>query len=175
MKYLYFGFLIFALNTTAFAQESINTKATISPVADRKIVMICRVSIPISKSPLYVVNGVVVDSAAVTDYIRPSSIQSMNVLKGASAIAVYGSRGQNGVILIDLKKDLKLWSLKDLFKNFRIKKKNWNWPVFVDAKELLSRPDFFIVNDIVAGVKVVSVEDKLPGKNKAIKISLKPL
>jgi|GEM_PF-17005 len=37
-------------------------------------------------------------------YINPSDIQSIDVLKGASATAIYGSRGANGVVLITTKK-----------------------------------------------------------------------
>lgn len=171
MKHLYFCLLVFAFATPALAQV-----LAVNPVADRKLIWICKASTTVmSNSPLWVTNGVVVNGNTIRDYIRPSSIQSMNVLKDASATAIYGTRGQHGVVTIELRKDLKLWSLKDLFKNFRIRKKNWNLPVFIDAKELVNQADFFIVNDIVASVKVVAVEDELAGKNKVIKISLKPL
>ena len=48
----------------------------------------------------------VVDGMPVTDinYLNTSDIQSMEVLKDASASAIYGSRGANGVILITTKK-----------------------------------------------------------------------
>ena len=52
-------------------------------------------------SPLYVVDGVPLNR---TVDIDPRSIESMQVLKDASATAIYGSRGSNGVILITTKK-----------------------------------------------------------------------
>lgn len=65
-------------------------------------------SINSSNNPLYVVDGVVL-SNGVTDvspisYLNPNDIESMNVLKDASATAIYGARGANGVILITTKR-----------------------------------------------------------------------
>jgi TonB-linked SusC/RagA family outer membrane protein len=74
-------------------------------------------SINASNSPLYVVDGLPLDnSAAVTgasanflksnsprnplNSINPADIQSIEILKDASATAIYGSRGANGVVLI---------------------------------------------------------------------------
>lgn len=51
--------------------------------------------------PLYVVDGMPVTDIS---YLSASDIQSMEVLKDASASAIYGSRGANGVILITTKK-----------------------------------------------------------------------
>jgi TonB-linked SusC/RagA family outer membrane protein len=55
-------------------------------------------SLVANNDPLVVVDGVAI-SGGIGD-ISPSSIQSIEVLKDASAAAVYGSRGANGVILI---------------------------------------------------------------------------
>lgn len=52
-----------------------------------------------SPDPLYVVDGVVVGSI---DYLSPSDIESIDVLKDASA-AIYGSRAANGVVLVTTK------------------------------------------------------------------------
>lgn len=56
-------------------------------------------SINASNEPLFVVDGVPVNSI---DYIDPNDVGSISVLKG-SAAAIYGTRGSNGVILINLK------------------------------------------------------------------------
>lgn len=52
-------------------------------------------------SPLYVVDGMMVNNI---DFLNPQDIASIEVLKDASATAIYGSRGANGVILITTKK-----------------------------------------------------------------------
>ncbi|EHQ25734.1 carboxypeptidase-like regulatory domain-containing protein [Mucilaginibacter paludis] len=57
------------------------------------------------KEPLYVVDGIMVDSLKMSS-IKPDDIKSINVLKDASATALYGSRAANGVILIETKKGL---------------------------------------------------------------------
>lgn len=53
-----------------------------------------------SNDPLWIVDG---QECTDISFIVPSFIQSVEVLKDASATAVYGSRGANGVILITLK------------------------------------------------------------------------
>lgn len=60
-------------------------------------------SINASNAPLYVVDGIPLTSGSIAD-INPNDISSMEILKDASATAIYGSRGANGVILITTKK-----------------------------------------------------------------------
>ena len=55
-------------------------------------------------SPLYVLDGIVIDDPA---SINMDNIQSINVLKGANAAALYGSRARDGVILLSSKKGTK--------------------------------------------------------------------
>jgi TonB-linked SusC/RagA family outer membrane protein len=59
-------------------------------------------SINASNLPLYVVDGMPVDY--VTADLNPDDIERVEVLKDASSIAIYGSRGANGVIMITTKK-----------------------------------------------------------------------
>jgi TonB-linked SusC/RagA family outer membrane protein len=59
-------------------------------------------SVNASNEPLYVVDGIALSSIGLSD-INVNDIESMEVLKDASATAVYGSRGANGVILITTK------------------------------------------------------------------------
>ena len=59
-------------------------------------------SINASSSPLYVVDGIPFDGSLSS--INPQDIESMTVLKDASAGALYGARGANGVVVITTKK-----------------------------------------------------------------------
>lgn len=82
-------------------------------------------SVNASNEPLYVIDGVPIDAAAgssqsnISTYtnnyfdqetanplslLNPNDIESIDVLKDASATAIYGSRGANGVIMITTKK-----------------------------------------------------------------------
>jgi len=54
-----------------------------------------------NRSPLYVVDGVPYDGSI--NAINPNDIESTTILKDATATAIYGSRGANGVILITTK------------------------------------------------------------------------
>ena len=57
-----------------------------------------------SNSPLVVIDGFPYGEAGALSQINPQDIISMEVLKDASASAIYGSRGANGVILITTRK-----------------------------------------------------------------------
>jgi TonB-dependent starch-binding outer membrane protein SusC len=59
-------------------------------------------SIGAGNEPLYVVDGFPT-TQAFANAIDPATIQSLDVLKDASATAIYGSRGSNGVIIITTK------------------------------------------------------------------------
>lgn len=66
-------------------------------------------SLNASNDPLIVVDGVPISSGLsgssdALSMINPNDIESMNILKDASATAIYGSRASNGVILITTKK-----------------------------------------------------------------------
>ncbi|MCO6479581.1 MAG: SusC/RagA family TonB-linked outer membrane protein [Phaeodactylibacter sp.] len=72
-------------------------------------------SIRANNNPLYVVDGYPLDLASVTpgaqvveesnplNFLNPADIESIDILKDASAAAIYGARGANGVILITTK------------------------------------------------------------------------
>lgn len=72
-----------------------------SPDADIRIRVRGGMSITGDNSPLYVVDGVQVENGLST--ISPQDIQTIDVLKDASATAIYGARGANGVIVITTK------------------------------------------------------------------------
>ncbi|RYF98981.1 MAG: SusC/RagA family TonB-linked outer membrane protein, partial [Chitinophagaceae bacterium] len=67
-------------------------------------------SISATSNPLYIVDGTALpissqsSNSNAIDYINPSDIASVEVLKDASATAIYGARGANGVILITTKR-----------------------------------------------------------------------
>ncbi len=67
-------------------------------------------SVSIANDPLYVIDGVIIHAAGLAngstpiDYINPNDIASVEVLKDASATAIYGARGANGVILVTTKR-----------------------------------------------------------------------
>ncbi|MEP6792746.1 MAG: TonB-dependent receptor [Saprospiraceae bacterium] len=54
-------------------------------------------------NPLYVIDGMITYDASL---VNPEDIESVEVLKDASAAAIYGSRGANGVIIITTKKGI---------------------------------------------------------------------
>ena len=60
-------------------------------------------SITATSDPLYVVDGIPLAAGGI-EALNPQDIETVDVLKDASATAIYGSRGANGVVLITTKK-----------------------------------------------------------------------
>jgi TonB-linked SusC/RagA family outer membrane protein len=61
-------------------------------------------SLTASNSPLYVVDGIPIMSNSGIETLNEQDIQSIDILKDASATAIYGSRGANGVVLVTTKR-----------------------------------------------------------------------
>ncbi|RZK69689.1 MAG: SusC/RagA family TonB-linked outer membrane protein, partial [Pedobacter sp.] len=72
-------------------------------------------SINASNDPLYIIDGVFVNNSSLQNIaqdrgispladINPADIESVEILKDASAVAIYGSRGANGVVLVTTKR-----------------------------------------------------------------------
>jgi TonB-linked SusC/RagA family outer membrane protein len=80
--------------TTSSGQPGANTSIKIRGIG----------SISNSTTPLFVVDGVLTDNRGIINTLNPEDIESMSILKDASAAAIYGSRGANGVIVITTKR-----------------------------------------------------------------------
>lgn len=76
-----------------------------TPGSDQTIRIRGNRSITANNNPLFVVDGIPT-SQGINDF-NPGDIESMEILKDASAVAIYGSRGANGVILITTKRGKK--------------------------------------------------------------------
>lgn len=77
-----------------------------------------------NSNPLYIIDGV---AAGNIDYLNPSDIESIDVLKDAASAAIYGSRAANGVVLVTTRKGRKgsktrvsydsYYGFQDIYKN----------------------------------------------------------
>ena len=72
----------------------VNSTATIRVRGNR--------SVTATNDPLFVIDGI--PSTGGLETINPSDVESIEILKDASATAIYGSRGANGVIIVTTKK-----------------------------------------------------------------------
>ncbi|MFD1017365.1 SusC/RagA family TonB-linked outer membrane protein [Winogradskyella rapida] len=86
------------------------TSSSGSPGDGQNIVIRGNGSLSLSSNPLIVLDGIPLDQGGVAgsrnplNLINPNDIESMTVLKDASATSIYGSRAANGVIMITTKK-----------------------------------------------------------------------
>ena len=76
------------------------TNSSGAPGLEPPVVRIRGVGTSGDPSPIYVVDGVILNDIS---YLNSADIESVEVLKDASALAIYGNRGANGVILITTK------------------------------------------------------------------------
>ncbi|WP_353720960.1 TonB-dependent receptor [Dyadobacter sp. 676] len=86
------------------------TSATGEPGAKTSITVRGPGGVRTGSTPLFVVDGMALDNSGTggdtnpLNFLNPQDIESIDVLKDASATAIYGARGANGVILITTKK-----------------------------------------------------------------------
>ncbi|WNH09095.1 SusC/RagA family TonB-linked outer membrane protein [Thalassobellus suaedae] len=99
------------------------------------------------QNPLFIVDGIFVDDIS---FLNPADISSMNVLKDASATAIYGSRGSNGVVLIETKRG-KSGKTKVDYSNYVGFKQAYHLPSVFNAAEYVK-----FVKDAAVGGQFVS-------------------
>jgi iron complex outermembrane receptor protein len=86
------------------------TSASGEPGASQDVIIRGVGSLRSGTTPLYVIDGFVLDNSSSgvannpLNFLNPNDIQSMEVLKDASATALYGARAANGVVVITTKK-----------------------------------------------------------------------
>lgn len=96
------------------------TKNAVGPGGDSKVLLRGNRSITNSNEPLYVIDGVPLSGNV--SMLNSDDIESMTVLKGASAAALYGSQGQNGAIIITTKRGKAGQTVINYFGNYTIDK-----------------------------------------------------
>ncbi len=106
-----------AVNSLQGRVAGVNINQGAGPGTSTRVIIRGNASLTGNNQPLYVVDGVVIDNSVLgsagawggRDFgdgvanINPDDIESISVLKGPNAAALYGQRGANGVILINTK------------------------------------------------------------------------
>lgn len=87
------------------------------PGADASSVVIRGIGTFGSATPLIVIDNIQYDNLSVFNNLATSDIESISVLKDASAGAIYGARGANGVIIVTTKKG-KAGSMSVIYNNY---------------------------------------------------------
>jgi len=87
-----------------------------------------------SSDPLYVVDGLPQSSVS---WLNPNDIETMDVLKDASASAIYGSRASNGVVMITTKKGTTNDDLHLTFDSYTGIQSAWKRPHMLNAAEFI--------------------------------------
>ena len=86
------------------------TSAGGAPGDGQNIIIRGNSSLSLNSQPLYVVDGVPLSEVNIggsrnpLDFLNPNDIETMTILKDASATAIYGSRAANGVVMVTTKK-----------------------------------------------------------------------
>jgi TonB-dependent starch-binding outer membrane protein SusC len=145
------------------------TPSSGEPGAANNIQIRGAVSLRGGNSPLYVVDGVPLDggdfSSGTPDFgtgtttarnplsfLNPSDIENISVLKDASAAAIYGARGANGVVLITTRKG-------------KAGAPQFNFSASAAVSSTLKRYDLLSASDFLAGVKAAGGDPTLSTVN----------
>lgn len=91
-------------------------------------------SLTASNSPLFVVDGIPLITGGIEN-INPSDIESIDILKDASATAIYGSRGANGVVIVTTKQGRPGKVTLNLYSSYKIEN-------LVDNEDMFNAADF---------------------------------
>ncbi|WP_298715724.1 TonB-dependent receptor [Chitinophaga sp.] len=132
------------------------TQGTGAPGGQAKIRIRGANSVSAGNEPLYVVDGIALGSTGLQD-ININDIESMDVLKDASATAVYGSRGANGVVIITTKKG-KTGEAKVEYNGFA----SFNKPM--KRYDLMDAPTYARMANLAAGTSVIPNPESYAGK-----------
>lgn len=97
-----------------------------------------------NSNPIYVVDGLITDNI---NFLATSDIASLEVLKDASAAAIYGSRGANGVILITTKKGDKTGKTNLTFETYLGVQNRWK------KMDVMGRDEFVNTFSTMNGTK----------------------
>ena len=92
-------------------------------------------SVNASNSPLFVVDNIPLTTGGI-EYLNPNDIESIDVLKDASATAIYGSRGANGVVIVTTKQG-KAGRMQLNFYNSVTFEKVKDWAPIMSASEYI--------------------------------------
>lgn len=115
-----------------------------------------------NSNPLYIVDGVTVGNI---DYLNPSDIESINVLKDAASAAIYGSRAANGVILVTTKRATKGAKTRVNYDGYYGVQNIYKEPTPLNAQEYMYIMDERRVND---GLEPFNWKDKIIKGNTSL-------
>lgn len=112
-----------------------------------------------SASPLYIVDGVAVSNI---NYLNPSDIESLDVLKDAASAAIYGARAANGVILVTTKKGARNMKPNVTYDGYYGVQNMYRKPAVLNAQEYMYLFDEARIND---GAEPYNWEDRVVNGN----------
>jgi TonB-dependent starch-binding outer membrane protein SusC len=126
-----------------------------------------------NSNPLYIVDGVPVGDI---NYLAPSDIESIDVLKDAASAAIYGSRGANGVVIVTTRKGKKGSKPQISYNGYYGVQNIYKKPPLLNAQEYMFIMDEGLANDgvpvndwqsVLANIPFLDPDDKpeTPGPN----------
>jgi len=172
MRHYFSVFFLLVIGNISFAQSTVDS---IKKSSKDTVIRLCapsRASV-LANPPLYLINGKKTLNVLTLNAIYPGDIENLVVSKDKKQVEKYGYEAKNGVIEVTLKKNIKLLTVNEVLKKFKIKKQDYSLPIYVNERVLENRHDFYLANNKIANVQVISYDSKQP-VNRSIHIALKP-
>ena len=106
------------------------------------------------KQPYFLVDSFQTDVKLLL--LSADKIESVTVLKDSNAIAAYGEKGRNGVVVVKTKPNTKLLRIGDLLDKYKIPKADRTLRVCIN-KTVVSRPDLILAEESeILGLEITS-------------------
>ena len=122
---------------------AINSNSGDPSSTDQTVILRGANSLTLSSTPLYIIDGAPVNSSYFSS-LNPADIESVTVLKDASSIAIYGSRGANGIIVVTTKKGKYGANAKTTVRA------NYGWSAMVkDNVEMMNSQQYMQFRDMI--------------------------
>ena len=132
---------------------AINSNSGDPSATNQSVILRGSNSLTLSSTPLYICDGAPV-SQSYFNSLNPADIESVSVLKDASSIAIYGSRGANGIIVITTKKGKYGSNARATFRA------NYGWSAMVkDNVDMMSSQQYMKFRDMIGAPLSSGVQD----------------
>jgi hypothetical protein len=159
----------------SFAFNGFSQQADTTKTAKNTIICLCCGPTDPTKQPFWVINGKDKVQQSELGAIDPNYIKDLTILNGSDAQKKYGEAAKNGVVEIELIKEVKSNSVKKILAKNKIDATTNKLPIYLNHKFIVTGDLVFTIEN--KKVKVIEVqnnnsnEDRAPYNGKYLSIS----
>jgi hypothetical protein len=159
----------------SFAFNGFSQQADTTKTAKNTIICLCCGPTDPTKQPLWVINGKDKVQQSELGAIDPNYIKDLTILNGNDAQEKYGETAKNGVVEIELIKEVKINSVKKILAKHKIDALTNKLPIYLNDKFNVNGDTIFTISNKKIKVIVVqaniNADNRIPSNDKYLSIS----